>query len=340
MNPVGESDTADDYRDFGDRQAGDSPCLTEWALGVAGDETVLALLEQLPAAKRQPNLVFAAARWHGAPVGPYAGLREVLLDGWQEVRATVLARATQTNEAGRCATLLPVLAALPGPLALLEVGCSAGLCLYPERYSYRYSTPSGPVAIDPVTGPSPVLLDCRADGEVPLPAALPEVVWRAGIDLHPLDVRDPDAVGWLETLVWPEQDERRARLATAVALAREDPPTLVRGDLLEELPRLAGDAPGDATLVVFHSAVAAYLPADDRARLGELVGALVGDRGGHWVSQEGPGVLPGLVAPDPPTDPTVGRAPFLLALDGRPMAWAHGHGAALSWVRGVSRLDP
>jgi Uncharacterized protein conserved in bacteria (DUF2332) len=34
-------------------------------------------------------------------------------------------RATQTNEAGRCAVLLPVLAALPQPLALLDVGASA-----------------------------------------------------------------------------------------------------------------------------------------------------------------------------------------------------------------------
>ena len=42
-------------------------------------------------------------------------------------------RATQTNEAGRCAILLPVLAALPQPLALLDVGASAGLCLYRDQ---------------------------------------------------------------------------------------------------------------------------------------------------------------------------------------------------------------
>ena len=47
-------------------------------------------------------------------------------------------RRTQTNEPRRCATLLPALAQLDGPLALLEVGASAGLCLYPDRYSYRY----------------------------------------------------------------------------------------------------------------------------------------------------------------------------------------------------------
>ena len=50
----------------------------------------------------------------------------------------MLSRATQTNEPARCAVLLPVLARLPQPLALLEVGASAGLCLLPDHYGYDY----------------------------------------------------------------------------------------------------------------------------------------------------------------------------------------------------------
>src|SRR5690606_3274752 len=99
---------------------------------------------------------------------------------WPAVREVVLARSTQTNEAGRCSVLLPVLAALDGPLALIEVGASAGLCLIPDRYSYRYRTASERVAVDPVHGPSRVVLECGAHG--PVPARVPEVVWRAGID--------------------------------------------------------------------------------------------------------------------------------------------------------------
>ncbi len=53
-------------------------------------------------------------------------------------------RSTQTNEPARCATVLPVLAQLPQPLALLEVGAAAGLCLLPEYYAYDY----GGVRID------------------------------------------------------------------------------------------------------------------------------------------------------------------------------------------------
>jgi hypothetical protein len=331
VNPVGERPAAEEYQEFGERQAGDSPCFTAWALGVAGDPQVLELVQTLPRGKQQPNLVFAAARWHGARPGPYDGLRTVLLERWDRVRATVLERATQTNEVGRCATMLPLLAGLPGPLALLEVGCSAGLCLYPDRYSYRYTGAGGEVHLDPDDGPSPVLLGCEVRGRPPLPTSLPSVVWRGGIDLNPLDVHDDDAMRWLQTLVWPEHEERRARLAAAVDLARAAaPPTLVRGDLLEELPALVEQVPPEATLVVFHSAVAAYLSDADRRRLTETMA----DLRGHWVSNEGAGVLPHLADPaevEVPAGSPAGVAPFLLALDGTPVAWTHGHGGALVW---------
>ena len=72
---------------------------------------MLAWVDQLPGLKKQPNLVFAAARWHGVPApGPYAGLRDALLGDDGPIRATIMARSTQTNEVGRLATLLPAFA--------------------------------------------------------------------------------------------------------------------------------------------------------------------------------------------------------------------------------------
>ena len=333
MKPIGVEDTPTAYRDFAFRAGGSSACFVAWAAAVADDPEVLALIDTLPVAKRQPNLVLAAARWLGAPApGPYDGLRAVLVGQWDAVREVVLARATQTNEVGRCATLLPVLAGLPGPLALLEVGASAGLCLYPDRYSYRYTDRSGDVtALDPADGPSPVVLGCAVSGPGSLPTTLPEVVWRGGVDLNPLDVRDDDAMRWLETLVWPEHDDRRARLAAAVGLAREDPPTLVRGDLNEALPALVEQVPPEATLVVFHSAVLAYLSAEDR----DLFALGMAVTPGHWVSNEGPRVLPTVAAtlPGDAVPPSaVGPAPFVLGLDGRAVAFTEGHGRAISFV--------
>jgi hypothetical protein len=235
-----------------------------------------------------------------------------------------MARSTQTNEVGRLATLLPAFArAVPaGPVALLEVGASAGLNLFPDRWGYAWSTPSGPR----ILGDEPRLA-CEVTGPAPLPHALPEVAWRGGIDLHPLDVTDADAMGWLETLVWPEQDDRRSRLAHAVEVARADPPRIVAGDLLDELPALVSEASAFGTVVVFHSAVAAYLPVPDRARMLDLLQEMVSARC-HWVSNEAPGIFPAVSAAAPP--PTPRR--FELALDGRVVAHTHGHGQDLLWL--------
>jgi hypothetical protein len=60
------------YRRFAEVEArGLSPMYEEWALGVAADAELCARIEALPAAKRQVNLVFAAARLHGVPLGPW-----------------------------------------------------------------------------------------------------------------------------------------------------------------------------------------------------------------------------------------------------------------------------
>ena len=315
-------DVVEEYRDFAAYAAGDSPCFEEWALGVAEDAEVLAWLATLPAIKRQPNLVLAAARWHGAPApGPYAGLRRVLLEREPDVRATVMARATQTNEVGRLATLVPVLARLEGPLALLEVGASAGLCLFPDRYDYAWP-PAGRL-----TGSGGPLLTAGATGALPVPATHPDVAWRGGVDLNPLDVTDPDAMAWLTTLVWPEQDERRERLRAAVEVARREPPVLVRGDLFDHLPALLEEAGRHGTPVVFHSAVVAYLEEPDRERFHDLMTDLVRQGRCHWVSNEGRRVLPRVTG-----DLDVPSGRFVTALDGVPVALSHGHGHAIDWL--------
>ncbi|GIF54686.1 DUF2332 domain-containing protein [Asanoa iriomotensis] len=303
------------YAEFAAAEArGVSPAYERLADAVSRDDELIALLDGLPEAKRQPNLLFGVVRWLGGPVGDPAEFRAYALANWATIAAAMRTRATQTNEAGRCAVLLPVLAALPQPLALLEVGASAGLGLYPDRYAYRYG--------DQVVGSGEPLLECAATGLTP-PTALPEVVWRAGLDLNPLDVTEPADVAWLDALIWPEHQHRRDRLRAAAAVAAADPPLLVRGDLVDDLPALAAQAPPGATLVVFHTSVLYQVPQPRR----DAFVALVRDLPGHWVGLETPDVL-GLPALPPPPAPGLHN---VLTLDGTPLAYARGHGQELSW---------
>lgn len=326
--------TRETYLGFAE-QAADSPTLAGWSRAVADDEEVLAWLGSLPVLKQQPNLVYAAARWHGlASTAPYADLRALLLGDDGTVRATILARATQTNEAGRLATLLPVLARIgveDGPIALVEVGASGGLTLHPDRWAYRYATSDGEVRVGPDGADGAPVLDCTVTGPAPLPDRLPQVVWRGGLDLNPLDVTDDDTARWLETLVWPEHGDRRVQLRTAIEVARADPPHLVRGDLLTDLDPLLEEAARHGRVVVQHSAVVAYLEEPDREAFHDAMLERVAAGTCRWVSNESPRVLPRVLGGTVGAlgTPPVGR--FVLALDGRGLAWTHGHGRSLSW---------
>ncbi|MGW7054409.1 DUF2332 domain-containing protein [Streptomyces sp. NPDC054887] len=306
------------YREFSEQQArGVSPLYAELTARISEDGDLCALVAALPPGnKQQPNLLLAAVRYLGGRYEDWASFRAWTLAHWDAVRTVVLERFTQTNEPARCATLLPLLAALPQPLALVEVGASAGLCLHPDRYAYRYDE-------GPVLGASPVTFHCRTEGPVPLPTALPDVVWRAGIDLNPLDATAEDDIRWLQSLIWPGPAERPRRQLAAVEAVRTAPrPRIVRGDLVDALPALAAEAPQDATLVVFHTAVLTYLPLARRERFAALVRELPG----HWISNEHHTVLPWLDAPAPDDEHLL-----TLALDERAVAFTAPHGQSLHW---------
>ncbi len=311
------------YRRFAALEArGRSPLYEAVAEAIAADEAALALLLTLPEAKRQPNLLLAALRHIHGTQPDWPAFRDRLLADFPAIRAVMLTHATQTNEPARCATLLPLLARLPQPLALIEVGASAGLCLLPDRYGYDY----GRQRIAPPTPDAPTF-PCTADAATPLPAAPPRIAWRAGLDLNPIDPANPDAAAWLRNLVWPEQTDRAARLDQALPLAARQPPRVIPGDLRRDLAALAAQAPADATLVIFHTAVLAYLP-DQADR--DAFAAEAQRLAPAWIANEAPGILPAIAAQLPTPPPSPGR--FLLSLNGAPMAWTDPHGAAIDWI--------
>lgn len=309
------------YRTFAaDEARGVSPHYERLAQDIAASPDVLRFLIDLPAPRRQPNLLLGAATLIAGRPPDIKSLTRMIAHRADELRAAMLARITQTNEPARCAVLLPLLAALPQPLALIEVGASAGLCLLPDRYGYDW----GHTRLAPTSSDAPVF-SCAVTGPAPLPTALPRVIWRAGLDLNPLDVASDADTAWLSALIWPEQEDRRRNLRAALAVARADPPRIVRGDLLRDLEALMAEAPAEATLVVFHTAVLAYVSAAE-ARLGFV--DTVRQSRAVWISNEVPSVFHDIAI----RASAAPRGRFLLAMDGVPKAWTGPHGQSLDWI--------
>jgi len=318
--------TAERYRRFAREAAGRSPIYAAWSQAIADDDELIALIDTLPVADRQPVLVLTAARFTG--LSPRGDVRTWLEGEWDAVAAVARSRATQTNDPRRTGPLLAALQAIEGPIALLEVGASAGLGLLADRYSHVFTGPHGQVRLDPVEGPAELLLRCELGDGVPLPRRMPDIVWRAGLDRSPLRLDRADDERWLRTLVWPEERARAAQLDAAIGIAREHPPHLVAGDAVEGVAALAAHALAEATLVVWSPAVLVYLPPAERERFAATVAALPG----VWLSLDGRRVLREVgeradaVLPGDDDD-------FLLSRDGHPLAVVSPHGDRIErWV--------
>lgn len=249
-----------------------------------------------------PSLAGADAR----PIddGLYPAFADLVAANRERVADLVATHTTQTNEARRTVLLVPPLGLIGGEagaaIALLEVGASAGLNLLPDRYGFSIGADASG------DRDSPVQIACAVEGGLrpPVPAALPAIHWRAGLDVHPLDVRSPDTVAWLRALIWPEHLDRMAVLDGAVALAAADPPRLVKGDLADDLPALAAEAPPSLPLVVTDTWVLAYVAPERRLAFVRAMRGVAATRGEPvWlVSCEGQAVLASL-------DLGIGEAP-------------------------------
>lgn len=302
--------TASWYRRFAEFEArGSSPRYERLATAVADSSALLEWLSRFPAAKRQPNLLFASVRLLGGPIDDVANFVEFVRSNPDRLMQTMNARSTQTNEAARCGAFLPPLSALDGEVALIEVGASAGLCLFPDRYAYDFD--------GTVLGDSALVIPVDTAGTIDPPSRLPRVSWRAGLDLNPLNAADDGDLEWLRACVWPEHDERRRRLDLAASIVAEHPPNIVRGDLRADTLALIDSAPAGSIKVVFHSAVLAYVDDSSRRDFAATMQQLVNDRTDVvWLSNEGASIVAGVEAPDMSESALPGGAPFHLARNG------------------------
>ena len=325
-----EAALAERFVRFADEECGDyAPTYDRLARLVARRPELLAIAARTRPGQQHPNTFFAAAHYVlGEAIATVSDEEFVAAcsGSADELADLCASRLVQTNEVRRCSFLLPAFVAAaraaPKPLALVEVGASAGLLLRFDRYRYDYGSLG---AVGPAA--SAVLVECEARGDLAPPLGLDEVAVasRVGIDLHPVRPDDADAVRWLRALVWPDHPERRARLDAALAAMAADPVPLVAGDALEVLPEVLAGVPADATPVVFHHATLAHFDPEAAGRFVELVPRLAAERGGDllWLAGEG--------------GSSAGRSLRLVDFTAgsphrRHLADTHGHGAWLRWL--------
>ncbi len=257
---------------------------------IAEDESLLELASEARAGQPVPNLFLGAVHYlleeardtslaayypslgGERPPGDAVGdaLLEFVTPRRDEVAGLLRTRLVQTNEVRRCTALLPAFRvasdeAGAAPLALIEIGPSAGLNLLFDRYRYDYS---GVPAGDPA---SALTVSTEVREAAPPVDRVPGVASRFGIDLNALDVRSDEDMRWLRALVWPEHDERRSLLARAIEVARADPPTVVSGDVFEDLPGALDAAPKEAAVVVYATFVLNQFSREMLERLRALI---------------------------------------------------------------------
>jgi hypothetical protein len=280
------------------RHAGGSPLYAHLAGVIASDGELMRVLNDIEHPP-QPNVLFAGVQYllmkdpdqelasfypnltdRSAPVeATGTPFREFVLANEPELLEIGRTRYTQTNESRRCTALLPAIwETRVTEFHLVDIGTSAGLTLLMDRYRYRWDGLEwGPI--------SPVTLECRLRGRAPLPQPL-ELLSRTGLDLHPLDLADPDDRIWLEALIWPEQVDRRRRIQDTIDLHRDIDMELVAGNASESLgPTLAG-LPGDDPIVVMHSFALNQFTPDQRAAVDDALARVRRSRTAWRVSLE------------------------------------------------------
>ena len=288
-----------------------SPMYAELAYGVSKDDDLLEIAAHARPHQPEPNMLFAAVQYlllsgldhplaahypilagRRRPIGPaFPHFREFCLRYRDRVVEQIVNRRTQTNVVRRCTCLLPAFALVcretPLPLALIDVGASAGLNLNFDRYAYSYQR-AGREVLSWGTAQARVRLEAelRGEGAPPLASAIP-VVSRDGIDLDPMDLADPDQLRWQRALIWPEHVDRHQQLADATAEFDHSPIRMHAGDASHVLPALIKSVPLEHALVVYSTIALYQFPPKARQSIVDTLAAASAARPVWQIALEG-----------------------------------------------------
>ena len=350
---------------------------------IAEEPIALGMYANVPGTQRRPNLLLAAlhysvlrdslhplATWFKTvngrrspntsdPTDLRAALHSFLAERRDELETLVSTGATQTNEVGRSALILPALAVLRGEqtklVAIVEIGTSAGLNLRPDSYAITYRNANGTsTSVGPDNSTVRIVTDTSQTVE-PLPFEAIHslrIGSRIGVDLNPLDVNDEFQARWLCALIWPDDLPRFLRLRAALALAATNPIPIHQGDAVETVGIHIDSVPAEQYPVLLTTWALTYLTEPHRRAFTAALDDAAKKRDFAWITMEHPEYAKGLPWPEAVTrawrktalDPTTPWG--AMALSGTPLivyryangvrssqwiATVHAHGNWMVW---------
>ena len=279
---------------FAEQEArGKSPLYGAWCERIVAHDDLLSLISQIPISQPKPNLFFASVQYlalqgdswmrqvfeapgHISYDESFDRLVKFCGQHEEELIHLFHTKLVQTNEVQRANFLYPLFADIAyesgKPLTLIEIGTSAGLLLNVDQYRYELQQE------EPLTfghEESPLTLRAKNFGE-PLTLKVPPTIHaRFGIDLNVIDLRDALQYAWLQSLIWPEETDRKELLAQAKAVHETCEKQLFTGDFRELLPRILENPPlAESQIVIFHTHVANQFPRELKDDLLHLLNEL------------------------------------------------------------------
>jgi len=177
-------------------------------------------------------------------------------------------KLVQTNEVRRCAYLYPAFCYIyeltKQPLALIEIGTSAGFQLLWDQYKYSYGT--GEIYGNKNSNIH-LMSEIKSSNSPFFFEEPPPVSHRIGTDLHINNVSNQDDYLWLMALIWPEHHDRRTMLREVAQVVNNNNLKLIQGDGITLIPKITEQVKDNSTLCIFHTHVANQFSHGDKVRL-------------------------------------------------------------------------
>ncbi|MFC5464174.1 DUF2332 domain-containing protein [Lederbergia graminis] len=278
---------------FAEKECKGSSALYEFlSIQISKDDELLVICSNAAAGQPVPNLLFGAVHYlllkgkehplkefypsivdnPRSSKDSFKFFKDFCITYRNDIVQILKTRLVQTNEVRRCSYLYPVFCTVyektKKPLALIEIGTSAGLQLLWDQYSYSYGT-------NEIYGNRDSRLhltsEIKGDNAPILHLTPPQVSTRIGIDLNTINLQNEDDKLWLTSLIWPEHKERISMFEEAASYVSEVPLKLMEGDGVTLLPNIINNISIDSVICIFHTHVANQMSLEIKKQLLQTV---------------------------------------------------------------------